>query len=127
MVAITLTGLGWAVFPFIVIVIAALIFIPLIWARRQRVSGFDVGEAANYIWSGLDRNQRQRIAMAHVVAMIEAERVVEESAFDTGFDDEDLKSFMAEAAIDAGAVLYERDVDDLLRLQYAYAEAKGVV
>jgi hypothetical protein len=108
-------------------VVALVVAVVALWYllrrnRRREVVGFDRDEAVNYIWSGLTREQRTRIAMSHVTAMIEAER----AAPDT-LEAEDLAGVLTTAATVGGARLAPGDVDDVMRLQFDYAESKGLL
>lgn len=118
-----LTGAGWAALFFVFVVVAAVVIALVVYRSRQIKTGFDLDEAAHYVWGNLDRNQKQRIALTHVVAALEAEQV----AGDEIEGETELKLVVGEAAHAAGAVLYEKDLDDLLRLQYEYATQKGLM
>jgi hypothetical protein len=92
------------------------------YRRRNRVEGFDRDEAANYVWGHLTRDQRQRIALGHVVAVLEAELSAPE-----GTGEAELRSLVHDAAESHGARLEEADVEAILSLQVRYAEAKGLL
>ncbi len=117
----SLTPLGWAVIPFVVVVVVAIILVVYLLRVRWRVTtiGFDLDEATNYIWRNLTTEEKGRIAMGHVARMLEACRAAESIETDA-----DLSELLAESARLAGAELFERDVARIVELQYEYAGQK---
>lgn len=121
-----LTASGRALLPFAVLLVVVVVIAVIMWRRRSRagIEGFDIDEAANFVWANLTRDQRTRIAMGHVAAMLEAETSPAAQAIE---DDAELLAMLDAVARAHGARPDAGDIDEVLRLQYVYAERKGVL
>ncbi len=120
-----LTPIGRAALPFAIVVVAALVIAVVVLYRRKRFVGFDYDEAANFVWSHLSREQRQRLALGHVVEIIEAEKSFGSSEDD--YVEARLVAHLRQRAQDVGADVGEADIQDVLRYQYDYACRKGLL
>lgn len=121
-----LTAAGKALVPFVVVLVVAAVTAVVLWRRRSRagIEGFDFDEATNYVWANLSREQRTRIAMSHVAVMLEAETSPAAQAI---ADDDELIAMLDAVARAHGAKPADGDIESVLRLQYSYAERKGVM
>jgi len=123
--ALTLTGFGWALIPFIVAAVAAVAIAAVVWRRRRIEVGFDLDEAASYVWMNLPRSVKRRVALTDVVAVLEAEKDLDEPDLD---DDAVLVATVCAAVSEReGIQLEPDDVAQMIMLQYAYAEEKGLM
>lgn len=128
MVAVTVTSFGWAVLPFALVFVAAVVALVVVLRRRRRfeITGFDRDEAISYVWGHIPRAVKRRVALADVAAVVDAQITL--APEDQPADDAELVARVCLAVAEREGV--DLDPDDVARivvLQYSYAEAKGLL
>ncbi|MFN8103800.1 MAG: hypothetical protein U0U69_05000 [Acidimicrobiia bacterium] len=128
MTAVTVTPIGWAVLPFVIVFVAAIVTLVVVLRRRRRqeIVGFDRDEAISYVWGNLPRLVKRRVALVDVVSVVDAQLAM--PAADAPDDDAALVAALCLMVAERDGV--ELDPDDVARmvvLQYRYAEAKGLM
>lgn len=124
--AVAITSEGWLLIWSTLSVVVLLAGIVFVMRRGRVMAGFDADEAATWVWATLTREERRRIALAHVVAAV---RAVEDAA-DRPDDFPGQDALMMHVASRLAAEdmpLSDNDVARLVDLQVAYAEAKGLM
>lgn len=128
MAAVTVTSFGWAVLPFALVFVAAVVTLVVVLRRRRRfeIVGFDRDEAISYVWGNLPRLVKRRVALGDVAAVVDAQIAL--APDDLPGDDAELvaRVCMAVAARE-GVELAPDDVAPMIVLQYRYAAEKGLL
>ena len=91
--------------------------------RRTEIAGFDMDEAASFVWSNLDRRAKGRVPMTTVVDVLDWMAQLA----DEGGQPPDLVGYLAERAEGAGVRISAEDLEMLVGLQFRYAEEKGLL